>query len=131
MSVILNAANNPLGVPSGTVPNVGGALLDWFQPMTFGVVTKVVTSFQVAESVVDTSFMGVIQPLTDRLMNLKPEGQRAWTWLWLHSDPSLILDVDDVVIYRGKQTRVMTRKAYDIYGYIDYHLVQDWEGSGP
>ena len=49
----------------------------------------------------------------------------------LHSDPVLDLEVDDVVNWNGTQTRVMTKKNYALYGFIEYHLVQDWTGAGP
>lgn len=128
---ISNAKNRPINVQTGTVPNVGGALRNWFQPMTFTVVTKTNVAFQLVESAVEISFQGVIQPLTGRRLEIKPEGQRAWNWSWLHADPSLSLDVDDVVTYLGVQTRIMSRKDYTIYGYVEYEIVQDWTGSGP
>lgn len=131
MGTIANGANRPLNVQTGTIPNVGGAMLDWFQPMVFTLVAKEVDGFQVVETSTDISFHGVIQPLRLRDLALKPEGQRAWTWLWLHSDPSLTLQVDEVVLYLGVQTRVMGRKDYGIYGFVEYELVQDWTGSGP
>lgn len=131
MGTIANGSNTPLNVQTGTIPNVGGAMRDWFQPMTFGTVTKETVGFQVVETEVEVSFQGVIQPFTERQLQIKPEGQRAWTWLWLHADPVLTLQVDDVVSYLGVQTRVMARKDYGIYGYVEYQLVQDWEGSGP
>ncbi len=131
MSVIGNGKNIPLNVQAGSIPNVGGAMLDWFQPMVFGIVTKEIDGFQVYETKTSISFQGVIQPFTDRQLSIKPEGERAWTWLWLHADPSLTLDVDSVVTYLNKQTRIMSRKDYTIYGYVVYQLVQDYTGSGP
>lgn len=131
MSTIQNGKDTALNAQTGSVPNVSSALKNWFQPMVFSVVTKTVTAFQVEETKVDVNFRGVIQPLTAQRISLKSEGQRAWTWLWLHSDTSLQLSVDDVVTYLGVQTRVMARKDYKIYGYIEYELVQDWTGSGP
>lgn len=131
MSTIQNGSNRPLNTLAGTVPQMGGALQNWFQPMTFTRVTKSTVGFQVVETPEDISFRGVIQPFTDRQLLLKPEGQRAWTWFELHSDPVLTLDVDEVVTYLGQQTRVMSRRDYSIYGYVVYHLVQDWTGSGP
>lgn len=131
MTVIKNASTVPLNQRAGTIPDVGGALTNWFQPMTFGVVQKTVNGFEVIEDVVEVSFQGVIQPLDGRQLYLKPEGQRAWTWFWLHATTALKLNVDDTVIYLGKQTRVMKRKDYSIYGYVSYDLVQDWTGSGP
>jgi hypothetical protein len=131
MGTIANGKNVPLNVQTGTVPDVSGALKDWFQQMTFEAVTKTTSAFQVVEAGDPIVFRGVIQPFTERQLIMKPEGQRAWTWLWLHAEPSLTLQVDDVVLYLGVQTRVMARKNYTIYGYVEYQLVQDWTGSGP
>lgn len=129
--VILNAKDILLNASTGTVPNVSDAMLDWFQPMTFGVVTTTVQNFQSVQVQTDFSFMGVIQPLTERQLMLKPEGQRAWSWFLLHADISLRLEVDSVVNYLGKQYRVMSNKDWSLYGYLEYHLVTDWTGSGP
>lgn len=131
MSSILNAKNTPLNANSGTVPNVSGALLNWFQKMVFGLVTKTIQDFQVIETVVQINFMGVIQPLSGRQLMMKPEGQRQWNWIWVHSDISLNLKIDDVIIYLETQYRVMTKKDYNIYGYIEWTLVNDYTNSGP
>lgn len=131
MGTIGNAANRPLNVVNGTVPDVSGAMTDWFQPMTFTYVGKVTTAFQLVEHPQSIIFQGVIQPFTKRQLVLKPEGQRAWSWLTLHAEPQLTLQVDDVVVYLGKQTRVMARTDYGLYGYVEYELIQDWLGSGP
>ncbi len=131
MGTIANGKNTPLNAKAGTVPDVGGAMRDWFQPMTFSRVSKATVAFQVVETAYDTNFRGVLQPLSGRNLQLKPEGQRAWTWLQLHADPSLTLDVDEVVTYLGVQTRIMSQKDYRLYGFVVYELVQDWTGSGP
>ena len=131
MSPIPNAANRPLFDRAGSVPDVSGALFDYFQTMIFTPVTKTVTGFQAVETGNPIVFQGVIQPFTERQLFLKPEGERAWTWLWLHADPVLTLNVDDVVLFKGIQTRVMARKDYALYGYVEYQLVQDWQGAGP
>lgn len=130
-NTIPNGKNRPINVQTGTIPDVSGGLKNWLQPMTFGRVTVTVDGYQAQEIMEEISFMGVIQPLDNRRLQLKPEGQRAWTWLMLHASPVLSLDVDEVVIYRGVQTRVMARRDYRIYGYMYYELVQDWTGSGP
>lgn len=131
MGIIQNGKNININERTGTVPDVSGSLMDWWQPMIFSVVTKDVESFQASETKVDVKFRGVIQPLKNRDLLIKKEGERAWTWYNLHSDISLQLDVDDVVTYLGKQTRIMARKDYKIYGYMYYELVQDWTGAGP
>lgn len=131
MSVIANAAVQALFSKSGTTPDVSGALQDYYQPMVFELVAKIINGFQVQEVGNPINFRGVIQPLSARELQSKPEGQRAWTWLSLHSDPALVLQVDDVVTWRGKPTRVMARKDYFLYGFIEYAMVQDWTGAGP
>jgi hypothetical protein len=131
MSTIKNAANTPLNVRQGTLPDVSGAMQDYFQEMTFDQMVKTTVGFQVVETTTPVTFRGTWQPFTDRQLFLKPEGQRAWSWFWLHAEPELTLEVDDIVIWGGVQTRVMSRKDYALYGYVEYHLVQDWSGSGP
>lgn len=130
-STIANGSNTPLNVQTGTIPDVEGGMRDWFQPMVFTQVAKDIVGYQNSEAATPINFRGVMQPFSERQLMLKPEGQRAWTWLWLHSDPVLTLQVDEVVNYLGVQTRVMSRKDYSIYGYVEYQLVQDWTGSGP
>lgn len=130
-NTIPNGANRPLTFGQGTVPDVSGALKDWFQAMIFTRVLKETIGFQDVETPTDINFQGVIQPLSGRDLMLKPEGQRAWTWFLLHADPVLLLDVDEVVTWISKQTRVMSRKTYAMYGFVEYHLVQDWTGAGP
>ncbi len=131
MTFILPTANRPLFTRAGSVPDVSGALQEYFQPMVFTPVAKIVEGFQVAETGNPITFQGVIQPYQERQLMLLPEGQRAWTWFLLHADISLKLNVDDVVNYNGQQTRIMGRKDFSLYGYIEYRLCQDYTGSGP
>jgi hypothetical protein len=131
MSTIKNASSIPLNIRTGAVPDVSGALQEYFQPMTFDVIVKTTVGFQASETTTPVDFRGTWQPFTDRQLFLRPEGQRAWSWFWLHADTALVLNVDDVVIWNGKQTRVMARKDFALYGYVEYHLVQDWTGVGP
>ena len=128
---IANGCNRSLQFQQGTVPDVSGALKDWFQPLTFTLVNKDVEAFQNVEDPTPIIFWGVIQPFTERQLVLKPEGERSWSWLLMHAEPSCTLKTDDVVIYLGKQTRVASRKDYSLYGYVEYHLVQDYVGAGP
>ena len=88
-------------------------------------------AFQALELGNPQNFWGLVQPFSDRQLLILPEGERAWTWFWLFADPVLTLQVDDVIVFRGKQTRIMTRKDFGIYEYVQYAAIQDWTGSGP
>jgi hypothetical protein len=131
MSTIANGANRPLFDKAGDVPDVSGALQSYYQMLVFEPVGKIINGFQVVEKGNPINFRGVIQPLSVRTLILKPEGQRSWTWLQLHSDPVLTLQTDDVILWRGIQTRIMGRTDFQLYGYVYYELVQDWSDSGP
>lgn len=128
---IFNAGDQPLNFNSGTVPDVSGAMLNWFQPLTFTTIVKTVINFQVVETPTDVTYLGVWQPFTEKQIMYKPEGQRAWSWYWLHAEPGLILKPDDVVTYLGVQFRVRSQKDYRLYGYVEYQLTEDYIGSGP
>lgn len=129
--MIQNGKDTSLARASGGLPQMGDALGGWKQKITFGVVTKTTLNGITSETMVEVQFMGVMQPFTDRQLLIKPEGERSWSWYWLHADPSLNLPDDNVVLYRDKQYRVMKKKNYTEYGYIEYQLVTDYEGVGP
>lgn len=132
MIPIVNAADRPLAADTGTVPDVSGAMQNWFQPMTFTKVVKTVVGFKTFETPTTIDFRGVWQPLTGRQLMIKPEGERAWNWFQVHAEPgALDLTADDVITYRGVQYRVDAMKDYSLYGYIQYDLVEDYTGSGP
>lgn len=127
-----NASAKPFNqINFGGLPNMSGTLMSWSLPMTFNVVTKEVINFEVVETTTDVSFQGVWQPLSSQKLILKPESQRTWKWMQVHSQISLQLKNDDVVKYRGVQYRVMENLDYSEYGYYEYHLVDDHKGNGP
>lgn len=131
--IIKNGSNTPLNLtPQGTVPNMSGALAGWQQTITFTQIVKTVNSkFEVTETPTNTTFSGVWQPFTAQQLMIKPEGERAWKWFTVHALVVLPLKPDDVVSYKGQQYRVKEKLDYMEYGYMEYHLIQDYTGSGP
>lgn len=131
---IIDAGSRLLDQGVGTLPDVSSALLDWFQPLTFRKLTKAVVAFQNVETATDICTSGVIQPFTAKQLLLKPEGQRAFPWLMIHTLPGCALEVDDIVVQvdlRAGNTpfRVMAKKDYSAYGYVEYHVVQGFDGD--
>lgn len=131
MAFIRDGKNIPLFANTGGVPNMTSTLQGWQQTLTFGLVEKLDEAFQVVEVMENFSFRGVWQPLTMQMLNQKPEGQRDFPWFWCHAEPSLQLQVDWIVTYLGKQWRVMARRDYSLYGYMEYHLIGDYLNLGP
>lgn len=130
---IFNASSQTLDQnPNGSFPDLSGALFDWFQPMQFATVVKTVgLDFLVTEIKTTIDFEGVWQPFTARDLMMKPEGQRRWRWFTCHAFPSLELQPDQLITYLGIQYRVMEKLNWKLNGYVEYHLVQDYTGSGP
>ncbi len=123
---IYNAKDLPLFSGAGSVPNVSDALLDWFQTMTFTTIVKSVVNFQLVEVQTAVTAQAVRQPMKPQLVAMKPEGQRSWRWETLHALPGLVLAPDDIVVFNSVSYRVMEKLDWKEYGYVEYHLVQDY-----
>lgn len=114
------------------LPDVSGALSNYFQQMLFGIITKTTVNFQLVETMEDVYFMGVWQPFSPEQLMMKPEGQRSWSWFTAHTQTCLFLKTDDLINYAPdcttgtKRFRVMARLDYSKYGYYEYHLVEDY-----
>lgn len=124
--MISNASDRSLSSNPGTLPNVSEALFSYFQRLTFTAIVKTIVNFQVLETKIGTSFMGVRQPFTPQQLSLKPEGQRAWKWETIHATPELILSPDDVISFDGNPYRVMRKSDFKEYGYVLYEICQDY-----
>lgn len=124
-----NANSRPLNANTGTVPDMSDTITEWFQPMIFNLVTKETTAFQDVETSDEINFMGVWQPLEAQKLDIKPEGQQAWTWFQVHAWPALILKPDQIIKYLGVEYRVMKKLDYTLYGYVEYHLVENYEDT--
>lgn len=126
--MIFSASSVPLNQNPGSLPNMQDALTDWFQPLYFTQIVKTVVNFQVVETPTITQFMGVRQPFSAQQLMMRPEGQREWRWEMIHCYPSLVLRPDDIITFNNVNYRVMHKWDYTEYGYIQYDIVQDYEG---
>ena len=108
------------------VPNMRTTLNNWFQALALGKVIKQQVDHDIQESVVPIATRGMIQPLSAQQLALKPDGQRTWIWQMLHATIDLVLIPDDVVVIKGLRYRVMSKDDNTQYGYVEYHLVQDY-----
>lgn len=129
---IVNAKDNPNGIQGASLPNVSDAMASYFQTMVFKRIGKTVNQLlQVLETAIPIQVQGVWQPFTPQQLIMKPEKQRAWKWFMLHAAVGTNLQPDDVVQFQGTQYRVMGILDYSLNGYLEYHVVNDYTGSGP
>lgn len=113
------------------MPNMAGTLSGWNQKLTFGLITETIENFESVQRYTEVIFQGNWQPLETRKINLKPEHQRSLSWYQVHSLTNVHLKNDDIIQFRGIQYRVMAQWDYSINGYYEYHIVEDYTGSGP
>ncbi len=126
--MIMNGKDFKIGAQSN-LPDVSDALLDWFQNMTFDLITKAITDYDLTETATTISTKGVRQPFSAQQLSIKPEGQRAWKWETLHCLPNVKLNPDDIVVFNGVRYRVMEKLDYSEYGYLEYHIIQDYTAA--
>jgi len=111
------------------LPQMGGALSNWQQLMTFTTVAKTIVNSKVVETKTDINFRGVWQPMSPQDLMMKPSGQRSWKWYTCHALPEVQLNPDEIITYNSESYRIMKKSDYKEYGYIEYHLVQDYVGG--
>ena len=128
---IHDAANVPLSSNPGTLPNMSDAVSNWFQLLNFQQIVKQVINFVVVESTIPILFQGIVITFTPRQLTMKPEGQRLWKWKQVICWPGVPLKPDDVILYENIQYRVMASIDFKQYGYWEFHIVEDYTGSGP
>ena len=110
------------------LPQMSNTLNGWEIPLTLTkVVQKIVNGDRVTEEQL-INFQGVFQPLRDEQLQYKPEGERSWSWYWIHAKAgTLNLKTQDKIIFENKKYKVMSVKDYSLYGYIEYQVVADYE----
>lgn len=124
--MIINAKDLNLSQTKNNLPNLSNPIKKWFLDTNFIFVTKSIVDGEVVEVETADSFFGVVQNLDSKQLQIKPEAQRAWGWKMIHSLPSLTLNVDDIIIYDSIRYRVMNVRDYNEYGYMEYHIVEDF-----
>lgn len=127
--MIKNAASRSLKDSFNTLPDVSDVLPDWFQHLTFQLVTKVQQDYETVEVLTTIRTEGVRQPMSAQQLDLKPEGQRAWKWETIHCLPDVKLKVDDIIIFDGVKYRVMQKWNWAEYGYLEYEICQAFTNS--
>lgn len=146
-SPLWNARNTPLTQKSGMLPQLHGAMANYFQPMTFIKVQKAISGGMVVESGdagepwtspsgqtiqgIQVNFDGFMVPGVKK-MDIKGTGEQAWLGYDLYTTPQLQLQQDDAVVdAEGVQYRVLLLWPFKNFGFMHYFLNEDYRFSGP
>lgn len=110
------------------MPDMSMTLSGWQSPLTLIRVYQDIVEGDLLTREEKIDFQGCWQPLKDEQLQYKPEGQRSWSWYWIHAKSgTLNLQTADKIIFQGKRYKVMAVKDYSLNGYIEYHIIRDYE----
>lgn len=112
------------------MPQMDTTLVGWEMPLVLIRIKQNVIDGDLVTSEQTFKFQGVWQPLKDEALELKPEGQRSWEWIWIHAKATqLNLETADKVIFKNKRYKVMQKKDYGLNSFVEYQLCRDYEES--
>lgn len=129
--MIQNGKNLKLNNINSSLPNMSNTITGWFLNITLEVVERVMDGADFIEKttqIINTK--GVVQPLSDEQLKIMPEGTRSWEWLMLHCLPNVDLKTNQFIKYDGVKYKIMGRKDYNKYGYIQYNLLEAYRTNG-
>lgn len=109
------------------LPNLSNPVRAYMQKLTFDLITKSIVNFELQETRRTITTMGVRQPVDPQKLQIMPEGQRAWRYECLHLLPKIQIKIDDIVVFRNVQYRVVEKYDCSEYGYIEYMIAQTFE----
>lgn len=110
------------------MPQMDTTLEGWEVPLILVKITQNIIDGDLVTTEKRIKFQGVWQPLKQEALELKPEGQRSWEWVWIHAKSSqLNLETADKVIFLGKRYKVMQKKDYGLNSFVEYELCRDYE----
>lgn len=116
---------------SSGMPQISTAMNGWTKKIRLIKLKEKVVDGFVKNEQIEVRFDGAIQPLSDRELALKPEGQRSWTWLQIHVRSLWINFIpDDRIVWNGDKYKIYAVKDYSLNGYVEYHAVRDFQDGG-
>lgn len=111
------------------LPNLSGPIKAYMQTITFDLIHKELVDFELKETRTTVTTRGVRQPVDPQRLQIMEEGQRAWKYECLHLLPTVKINIDDIVIFKDVQYRVVEKYDCTEYGYVEYMIAQTFENK--
>lgn len=125
---MINAKNFKVNQLASALPDVSVSVNEFLQNVSIGFVQKQQIKGLTQEVIVYKPYMAVKQPMREEL-SIQMEGERSWKWYTIHATPDLVLATDDVIVFDTLRYRVMGKKNYAEYGYVEYDVIEDYQTS--
>ena len=123
---IIGAGTRDIAESALTMPNMRGAVINWFRPFRGILVTTTIVDGLSKEVRREFDTAGFFKPMRPREVLIKPEGDRAFRWFVLYTGREIDFKPNDVVIRKGVPYRVMGPWQLEDYGVKRYELVEDY-----
>ena len=124
------AQNTLLNNTNSQLPNMSETITSWFLNISFYTVKRELVGAdwkEVPDKELKTK--GVVQPPSNEDLKIMPEGSWSWKWQWVHCLPDLQLETNQFVIYDGIKYKVMGKRDWSKYGYVEYHLLEAFQAE--
>lgn len=127
---MINGKNFRVSQLSSALPDVSVSVNEFLQNVKIGIVQKQQIEGFTEEITVYKFYRAVKQPMDEQLA-IQMEGERSWKWYRIHATPDLILVTDDRIVFDCLIYRVMGKRDYKEYGYVEYDVIEDYQTKLP
>lgn len=129
---MINLSQNTLmNNTNSQLPNMSTTITSWFLDISFYTVERKMQGAEwVEDKGTELKTKGVVQPPNNEQLKILPEGSWSWRWLWVHCLPDLKLDTNQFVYYDDVKYKVMAKKDWSKYGYVEYQLLEAYQAQG-
>lgn len=129
---MINISQNPLlNNTNSQLPNMSSTIISWFLDISFYTVERTMQGAEWIEAQgTELKTKGVVQPPSNEQLKILPEGSWSWQWLWVHCLPDLQLETNQFIYYDGVKYKVMAKKDWSKYGYVEYQLLEAYQSQG-
>lgn len=124
---IISAGKRKLS--QSNLPNMSQTIISWFQPITFVKLARAVVDYEQVITETNINTKGVVQPYKPEPLEIQQYGTQSWIWQDMHCLPDVTLNTDEIIIYQNVRYKVLYKKDYTEYGYVEYMLCETFEGA--
>ena len=111
------------------LPNMSQTIIGWFQPITFVKLSRSVVDYEQVLTETRINTQGVVQPYKPEPLEIQQYGTQSWIWQDVHCLPNVTLKTDEIIVYQNIRYKVLYKKDYTEYGYVEYMLCETFEGA--
>ena len=111
------------------LPNMSQTIIGWFQPITFVKLSRSVVDYEQVLTETRINTRGVVQPYKPEPLEIQQYGTQSWIWQDMHCLPDVTLKTDEIIVYQNIRYKVLYKKDYTEYGYVEYMLCETFEGA--